>query len=101
MANGGDGRRLTPTAARYPTVAPPGEPSLHQNNHPALTVANCESRRLALSLVSRRGHCRKAARQLVGVFIDGLIRATRGSARQFDVQCQLAVEPDGQPDTFH
>jgi hypothetical protein len=76
------------------------EPFLHSDNHPALITANCESRRLALSPVRRRGHCRLAPRQLVGVSVDGLMRALRWSARHCDVQCQLAVEPDGQPDTF-
>src|SRR4249919_1283732 len=77
------------------------EPFLHLDNHPALIVANCESRRVALSSVSRRGHCRLAPRQSVGVFVDGLMqRALRGSARHGNVQRQLAVEPDGQPDTF-
>jgi hypothetical protein len=88
----------SPQWLAIPRLRLQGEPFLHLDNHPALIVANCESRRLALSLVSRRAHCRLAPRQSVGVPVNRPIPAP--SAWHCNVQCQLAVEPDCQPDTF-
>jgi hypothetical protein len=65
----------SPQWLAIPRLQLQGEPFLHLDNHPALIVANCESRRLALPLVSRRAHCRLAPRQSVGVPVNRPIPA--------------------------